>query len=131
MGTLADASVLIEAERAGADPAAFAGEESGIAAVTASELLHGVHRANPANRARRQGWVERLLVAVTIIPFDLRIARVHARLWADLAASGSTIGYHDLQVAATALALGWTVATLNVQEFSRIPGLSIRGPDVS
>lgn len=77
-----------------------------ISAITASELLHGVHgvyRANTAQRRhRRQVRVEAVLASLTIAPFDLGVARVHARIWADLMASGTPIGAHDFIIGATA-----------------------------
>jgi len=100
-------------------------EEVGIAAITASELLHGVHRATDEHRARRAAFVEGVLAAFPALPFDLLVARVHARLWAGLASSGTEVGPHDRLVAATALSAGWRVATGNVRHFYRIPGLEV------
>ncbi len=100
-------------------------EEAAIAAITASELLHGVHRASAAHRARREAFVESILVAVPVLDFDLLAARAHARLWANLAKAGSDVGPHDRIVAATAISLGWRVATANVRHFERIPGLDV------
>ncbi len=129
MATLIDSSVLIaiERQRLGLDTVlAEHGEEAAaIAAITASELLHGVHRAKTTRqRARREVFVEQVLTNVAVVPFDLVVARVHARLWADLAAKGVTVGAHDLLIAATALATGSTVATRDDRSFPRIPGLS-------
>ena len=70
-------------------------EEVAIAAITASELLHGVHRASATHRARREAFVESILAAVPVLDFDLLAARAHARLWADLAKAGSDVGPHD------------------------------------
>ena len=126
MGTLVDTSVITRAEREALDLAARVPDgEIAIAAMTAAELLRGVHRADPEHRSRRAAVVDRLLARVPTIPFDLRIARIHARLWAELQASGTLIGPADLQIAATALALGWSVATYNVREFGRVPGLTV------
>ncbi len=100
-------------------------EETGIAAITASELLHSVHRATPDHRPRREAFVEAVLAAFPPIPFDLLSARAHARLWAELAAAGIGIGAHDRIVAATAIATGWKVATASVRHFDRIQGLSV------
>jgi tRNA(fMet)-specific endonuclease VapC len=99
-------------------------EEVGIAAITASELLHGVHRASREHRGRREAFVEAVLDAFPPIPFDLRWARAHARIWADLAAAGSEFGAHDRLVAATAVAVGWRVATPNDRQFRAISGLA-------
>ena len=54
-----------------------------------------------------------------------QIARVHADVWVQLAAKGQRIGAHDLWIAATALVHGMGVATGNVDEFRRVPGLRL------
>src|SRR5216684_1639809 len=123
MGTLLDSSVLIRLERTGSTLTLGDDEEVAIAAITASELLHGVHRADPQRRAQREAFVERVLRVLPVYPFSLETARVHARLWADLAVAGHLIGPHDLILAATALALGWSVATYSAREFTRVHGL--------
>jgi tRNA(fMet)-specific endonuclease VapC len=140
MGTLLDTTVFIELERAIRRlPAPSAmnevsgrleeqlgpTEEVGIAAITASELLHGVHRATPEHRARRAAFVEGVLIAFPPFPFDLLAARAHARLWAELASSGIDVGAHDRLVAATAITAGWRVGTANVKHFERITGLDV------
>ena len=53
------------------------------------------------------------------------MARVHARIRAQLEAAGQLIGPHDLLIAATALAAGFQLATQNVNEFARVPDLSV------
>ncbi len=129
MGVLIDTSVLVELERSRAEVPALGrlGEEpSFLAAITASELLHGVHRADgAARRARRQAFVEALLDLLPVLPFDLTAARVHAGLWADLRGRGEMIGAHDLLIAATALARDLTVLTRNRREFERVEGLRV------
>ena len=102
-------------------------EEVAISAITASELLHGVHRANAANKVAREAFVEMVLDTIPVIPFDLLSARTHSRLWANLAANDIGIEAHDRIVAATAMAMGWSVGTANVPHFDRIPGLAVTG----
>jgi predicted nucleic acid-binding protein len=128
--TLIDSSVLIAAERGQLDLSSLRTrtqrEEVAIAAVTASELLHGVFRAGtPARRAQREAFVERMLATFPALPFDLTAARIHARLWAALASRGITVGAHDLLIAATALASGGALATRDARSFPKIPGLSL------
>lgn len=99
MGTLIDSSVLIARERGQLDlEAVLAGyveEEFGISAITASELLHGVHRAKtPAQRNQREAFVEGLLAQLPVFSFDLLTARIHARLSAELAAKRVSVGAH-------------------------------------
>ncbi|MHB8867802.1 MAG: type II toxin-antitoxin system HicA family toxin [Thermoleophilia bacterium] len=77
-------------------------DESILSVITASEMLHGVHRAaQPHQRARRS----------------------HAQVWAELAQVGVLIGPHDLWLTATCLAHGLTMITANIREFARDPGL--------
>ena len=129
MGALIDSSVLIAAERGTLDlEASLDGSDNDLAlsVVTASELLHGVRRARDATRrARREVYVEALLAGFPVIAFDLVAARLHARLSAQLADSGKTIGAHDLIIAATALARGLDLMTRDERSFGRIPGLSV------
>lgn len=103
-------------------------EPVAISAITASELVHGCRRATNAGvRARRSAFVEALLLEISILPFGLREARLHAEIWAELARRGSVIGPHDLLVAASASALarGWRVASLNRRDFARVAGLQL------
>jgi tRNA(fMet)-specific endonuclease VapC len=106
-------------------------DEVAIAAITASELLHGVHRASSEYRGRREAFVETVLAAFPTVPFDLLCARAHARLWAELLLTGTDIGPHDRMIAATALAGGWRVATANVRHYAHIAGITVIDPDLS
>lgn len=127
MAVLIDTSILIDVERGrtGLD-AAVGNEDRAISVITASELLHGVHRATDERvRARRQAFVEHVLDALDPIPIDARVARAHAAAWAQLDSSGTPVGAHDLWIAATALAHGYAVATANVRDFARVPGLTV------
>jgi tRNA(fMet)-specific endonuclease VapC len=141
MGTVLDTTVFIALERnmrgrpaaEGAMAAAVQclesqlgeAEEVAIAAITASELLHGVHTASDEHRGRREAFVEAVIAAFPTLAFDLLAARVHARLWAGLASSGIEVGAHNRLVAATAMSAGWRVGTTNLRHFSRIPGLEV------
>lgn len=130
MGALIDSSVLVAAERQTldlGDVLAGRGDEMvAIAAITASELLHGVHRAaTQAQRQRREAFVERLLAALPVLAFDLLTARIHASLWANLAAKGTIVGAHDLLIAATAIGAGYSVITHDSRSFARVPGLEV------
>lgn len=139
MGTLVDTTVFIDLEQAvrrlpPATAMAAVGErlkqqlgpdeEVAIAAITASEPLHGVHRVPEAPsppRSVRRGSPGR----VSPLPFGLLAARAHARIWTELAATGQNVGPHDRLVAATAITAGWRVGTANTRHFDRIDGLDI------
>ncbi|MBN1425713.1 type II toxin-antitoxin system VapC family toxin [Candidatus Fermentibacteria bacterium] len=130
MGVLIDSSVLIHFERSRTDVSEYVHgheeEDVFLSVITASELLHGVCRAADRKvRATRLAFVEAALAAFPILPIDLRTARSHAQLWADLAREGQMIGIHDSWLAATCLAHGLRLATSNLREFARVPGLDV------
>lgn len=131
MSLILDTSILIAEERGKWDADRFAQEiigqrVVGICAITASEFLHGCWRAPAGERRQnRERFFEVFMTGVEILPFDLEVARTHARLTAELAQKGVTIGAHDLLIAATCLHHDWELATLNSAEFSRIPGLRL------
>jgi len=66
-----------------------------------------------------------VLAGVPVLPFDPTAARIHGRIWSDLAARGIAVGAHDLLIAATAFASGGRVATRDQRSFPRIPGLPL------
>lgn len=142
MGFLLDASILIEHERGRLDldgrvqerlrhggqaPLHERGDDGVfLSVVTASEILHGVHRArDAATRGRLAAWAEAVITRFPVLALDLAGARSHARLWAHLAAEGRLIGAHDLWLAAVALSRGLTLVTANVRELGRVPGLRV------
>ncbi len=131
MAVLIDTGLLVDRERGIANPTvdrAIGIEERAISVITVSELLHGVHRASGAQRARRSAFVEHILAGISAIEITDQIARVHAEVWSQLAAKGQIIGAHDLWIAATALAHGMSLATGNTDEFRRVPGLQVISP---
>jgi predicted nucleic acid-binding protein len=129
VGTLIDTSVLIAAERGLLNfesIQAEADDDLSLASISASELLHGVHRLKPGvRRARIETLVEGLLRRLPVVSFDLACARVHAILSADLRARGQAVGAHDLLIAATAVAHDFRVATRDRRSFPRIRGLNV------
>ena len=130
MGLLIDTNVLIAAERGTLSlEKAIADHGDDLvffSVISASELLHGVHRAvDERSRSRRMAFVEGVLAGMEILDIDLPTARLHAGLWADLVAKGEMTGAHDLWIAASALANNCSLVTRNVREFERVPGLRV------
>jgi tRNA(fMet)-specific endonuclease VapC len=128
VGLLIDTDVLILAERQRTLVDFSSWQHYGVAfisAVTGSELLVGVHRAQThEQRARRTAFVEGILSALPALPFDLEVARVHAQLLAALPRN-ETVGAHDLQIAATALRHGLPVLTRNGKDFRKLAGVTV------
>jgi tRNA(fMet)-specific endonuclease VapC len=130
MGVILDTSLLIALERRVFDLDTFIqGREEepfGISVITAAELLHGVHRADSVKkRLKREAFVEKIIESFTLYHFDMTTARLYARLWANLARQGIKVGAHDLMIAATALAYGFSVATFDIRDYGKIKELTL------
>lgn len=132
MAIILDADVIIRGERGTFDlgrwVAARPEEQFEVAAITVAELWHGVERATGVHKASRERYLQSLLNILPIIPYTATTAFEHARLWAELQASGKMIGYYDLIVAATALERGSAVASFNKRHFENVPGLTAIEP---
>ncbi len=134
MGLILDSSLIIASERRGQRVwdilervQALQGEtENAISAITVLELTHGIYRAKSETDARRrQAFVEELCQAVPVEPVTLEIAQQAGRIEGEEAAKGIVVALLNLLIGATALHLGYSVATLNVRDFRNIPGLSV------
>lgn len=97
-------------------------EGLGVSSVTAAELHFGVARSGSRRNADA---LRRFLAALEVAPFDAASADVCGPLRAWLVAQGTPIGPYDTLIAAHAHALGATLVTNNVREFSRVPGLRV------
>jgi tRNA(fMet)-specific endonuclease VapC len=132
MAIILDADVIIRGEKGAFDLRAWVAsrpnDQFEIAAITVAELWHGVERATGSHRAKRQQYLQTILNSLPIIPYTEQTAYEHARLWADLEASGQRIGFYDLIVAATALERRSEVATFNQKHFALVKGLSVIEP---
>lgn len=135
MGLILDTSILVTAERRGSSiPEILAqvrqacGEtEIGLSVVTIVELTHGVQRAKTeAQRQRREAFVGELSAAVVVYPVTAEVAHRAGVLSGQEAGRGNYIPFEDLLIGATALQLGFGVATENVRHFQAIPGLTVR-----
>jgi predicted nucleic acid-binding protein len=125
-----DSSVLIDVERH-----FMAGDQSALArlpsaalvpSIVVAELWLGVELStSPPLRQVRTEFLERLVPFVEVAPFDYAAPRSYAALVATLTRTGQRIGDRDAQIAATALAGGHELMTLNVREFRRVPGLRL------
>ncbi len=129
MGLIIDTSVLVRVERSG-QPIDFTPYASHgavfISAITVSELLVGVHRADSdARLIRRSTFVEGVIDRIPVRDFNAEIARVHAILFADLSRTGRLIPAHDLIIAATAVCYDSALLTADMRDFQRVPGLRV------
>ena len=132
MAIILDADVVIRGEKGTFNlknwVASRAGDQFEIAAITVAELWHGVERATGTHKITRQRYLNAVLLSLPIIPYTEQTAYEHARIWAELEASGKMIGFYDLIVGATALERGSQVATFNKRHFAQIRGLGVIEP---
>lgn len=134
MGLVLDSSILIAGERRGETVKqviqrirALHGDiESALSAISIIELTHGIYRAKiDADRLRRKAFADELARDMIVHPVSLAIAQLAGRIEGEQAAIGVSIAVEDLVIGATALYLGFDVATLNVKHFQAIPGLNV------
>ena len=122
MGLILDSSVAIAAERRGDTVQVFlqrvidttGNQEAALSAVGVVELVHGIHRADTAERrARREAFVEDLPSAVAIYPLTTEVAKLAGKLDAEQQRRGIVIPIADLLIGATAVSLGYSILTVN------------------
>jgi tRNA(fMet)-specific endonuclease VapC len=94
-----------------------------LCSVVRAELVFGALKSREAteNLAKVIAFVSRFLS----LPFDDSAADAYGRIRTDLAAIGLTIGPNDLLIASIAQSRHLTLVTHNIDEFGRVPGLSI------
>jgi predicted nucleic acid-binding protein len=98
--------------------------EQFTSAVVVGELFKGAYRSDDARRHLRN--IEtRVLPAVTVLSYDVEVARVYGALRAQLEEAGQTLADADLQIAATAVHHDLELVTGNLRHFRRINGLRL------
>lgn len=99
-------------------------EEQFTSAVTVGELYKGAFRSEARDRHLRN-IDERVLPAVTVLPYDVPVARTFGELRAGLEERSDVLPDADVQIAATALAHDLVLVTGNLRHFRRFRGLDI------
>jgi tRNA(fMet)-specific endonuclease VapC len=90
--------------------------------VVACELRYGAVKKGSPRFSER---IEILLESIEVLPLDKGADRRYAEIRSHLDRLGKPIGPNDMLIAAHTLALELTLVTDNVDEFARVPGLSI------
>lgn len=91
-----------------------------VSSIVASELYYGAAKSGvPKHRQD----VESFLARLPVLEFGEEAAEQAGLIRADLASKGTPVGTYDLLIAAHARALGMTVVTNNMKEFSRVVDL--------
>lgn len=90
--------------------------------VVACELRYGAAKKESPQLSER---IEILLGSIEILPLDKESDRKYAEIRSHLDRLGKPIGPNDLLIAAHTLAHELTLVTDNIEEFARVPGLSL------
>ena len=99
-------------------------EDQFVSAVTVGELYWGAHRSRDRDR-HLENIEGKVIPAVTVLPFDVAVARTYGQIRAELEQVGRPLADADLQIAATALFHGLELVTGNIRHFGRVPELAI------
>ena len=90
--------------------------------IVAAELRYGsTKKGSPSLLAK----IESVLATIPVLPLDVPADGEYGGIRAELEAAGKLIGSNDLLIAAHAHALGMTLVTDNVGEFTRVRGLKV------
>lgn len=118
---------MVDAERGGdsLEAAIDDADDVAVAAITVAELRVGVQLAKGRRREKRERFVATVLDAVSIEPYDLDVAEVHAELLAHVRRTGAPRGAHHLIIAATARAQERQVVSSDQSGFAGLPGVSL------
>jgi tRNA(fMet)-specific endonuclease VapC len=105
------------------DRIAEVGEETVcISLVVAAELRFGAAKRNSKQLSKR---VELILSALPALSLEPPVDEHYAEIRVALEKSGNPIGPNDLLIAAHCRALGLTLVTHNLKEFSHVPKLRV------
>lgn len=97
-------------------------EDQFTSAMVIGELYRGAFRS--AGRKRHLFNIrQRILPAVTVLPYDAAVAEVYGLLSAGLEDNGRPVADADLQIAATAVYHNLELVSGNLRHFIRIPKL--------
>jgi predicted nucleic acid-binding protein len=99
-------------------------EEQFTSAVVIGELYKGAYRSQDRDR-HLTNIEQRVLPAVSVLPYDTDTAKVFGQTRADLEEAGTILPDADLQIAATAIYYNLELVTGNIRHFSRISGLKL------
>jgi tRNA(fMet)-specific endonuclease VapC len=134
MGLILDSSVVIGVERRGQDVAELLDQVTSVAgdqrvALSSeglTELVHALYRSkNPFERSRHERFLHELLAIVEVIPYTRETAFLAGKIDGEQRALGNTIPSMDLFIGVTALEIGYSLVTVNLRHFKRIPGLDV------
>lgn len=103
--------------------AALSPDSFAVSVIVTAELQYGAQRRGSRKLTEQ---LEKVLSAIPTLPLEPPADRHYGAIRSELEQTGQSIGRNDLLIAAHARALGATLITRNVREFSLVPGLQVQ-----
>jgi len=88
------------------------------------ELYKGAYRSQACEH-HLSNIEKRILPAITVLPFDIRTAKIFGKIRAHLEETGAILPDADIQIAATAVYHGLELVSGNLRHFQRIHALRL------
>ncbi len=96
-------------------------EQLCISSITLGELHYGAEKSG--RRVENLTAIEHFVARLDVLPFGDKAAAHYGQVRAELERAGTPCGPHDMQIGGHARSEGLIVATNNMREFARMPGV--------
>ena len=94
-----------------------------ISSITLSELIYGAEKS--LNISKNLEAIEDFISHMEVLSYDQKTSQAYGQIKAKLENNGEMIGENDIHIAAHAISQGLILVTNNLNEFRRVPHLSL------
>jgi len=94
-----------------------------ISSITLSELIYGAEKSQ--NISKNLEAIEDFISHIEVLSYDQKTSQTYGQIKAKLEKNGEIIGENDIHIAAHAISQGLILVTNNLNEFRRVPHLSL------
>jgi tRNA(fMet)-specific endonuclease VapC len=94
-----------------------------ISSITLSELIYGAEKSQ--NISKNLESIEDFISHIEVLSYDQKTSQTYGQIKAKLEKNGEIIGENDIHIAAHAISQGLILVTNNLNEFRRVPNLSL------
>jgi len=94
-----------------------------ISSITLSELIYGAEKSQ--NISKNLEAIEDFISHIEVLSYDQKTSQTYGQIKAKLEKNGEIIGENDIHIAAHAISQGLILVTNNLNEFLRVPHLSL------
>jgi len=94
-----------------------------ISSITLSELIYGAEKSQ--NISKNLEAIEDFISHIEVLSYDQKTSQTYGQIKAKLEKNEEIIGENDIHIAAHAISQGLILVTNNLNEFRRVPNLSL------